>query len=88
MRGGALRARSRHAVLPTSLVRHSGSSTEASQIGDYGFNASAAQWALHARGGFWVKGRIAKCPRLQQEPSVLLVHELSDIVSSSSPSDE
>jgi hypothetical protein len=67
MRGGVLLARARHAVLPTSLVRHSASPTEEGQLGDYGFNASVAQWALHARGGFGVKGRIAKCPRLQQK---------------------
>ena len=66
MRGGALRARSRHAVLPTSLVRQSSSPAEAGQIGDDGFNASVAQRALHARGGFGVKGRIAACPHLQQ----------------------
>jgi hypothetical protein len=66
MRGGVLLARPRHAVLPTPLVRHSASPTEAGQIGDDGFNASVAQRALHARGRFGVKGRIAKCPRLQQ----------------------
>jgi len=66
MRGGVLLARARHAVLPTSLVRHSASPTEARPIGDYGFNASVAQRALHAWGGFGVKGRIAGCPRLQQ----------------------
>jgi len=65
MRGGVLLGK-RHAVPPTSLVRHSASPTEAGQIGDYGFNASVAQRALHARGGFGVKGRIAACPRLQQ----------------------
>lgn len=66
MRGGVLLARPRHAVLPTSLVRHSASPTEAGQIGDYGFNASVAQWAVHARERNWVVGRIAECPHLQQ----------------------
>jgi hypothetical protein len=67
MRGGVLPARARHAVLPTSLMRHSASPTEAGQIGDGGSNMSVAQWALHARGRKWVEGRIAKCPRLQQQ---------------------
>jgi hypothetical protein len=88
MRGGVRPHNTRHAVLPTSLMRHSTSPTEAGQIGNNGFNMSVAQWALHARGRNWVEGRIANCPRLQQEPSVLLVPELSDIVSCSSPSDE
>jgi len=67
MRGGALLARPRHAVLPTLLTRHSPLPTETGQSGDYGFNASVAQRELGARGGFGVKGRIAKCPRLQQK---------------------
>jgi hypothetical protein len=46
MRGGALPARPRHAVSPTSLMRHSTSPTEAGQIGNDGFNMSVAQWAL------------------------------------------
>jgi hypothetical protein len=66
MRGGVLLARARHAVLLTSLVRRSASPTKAGQIGDYGLNASVAPRALRARGGFGVKGRIAECPRFQQ----------------------
>jgi hypothetical protein len=66
MRGRVLLARARHALLPISLVRHSGSPTEAGQIGDYGFNASVAQRELHARGRNWFDGRIAECPRLLQ----------------------
>ena len=66
MRGGLLLARARRAVLLTSVVRHSASPTEASQMGAYGSNTSVAQRALHARGRFEVKGRIAACPHLQQ----------------------
>jgi hypothetical protein len=57
MRGGVLLASPRHAVLPTYLMRHSASPTQAGQIGDDGFNMSVAQWALHARGGFWGQGQ-------------------------------
>jgi len=66
MRGGVWPHNARHAVLPTSLARASDSLPEAGQICDEGFNASVAQWALHARGRNWVEGRIAVCPRLQQ----------------------
>jgi hypothetical protein len=66
MRGGVLLARARRAVVPTCLARDLVSRPEAGQISDDGSNALLAQRALHARGGFGVKGRIAKCPRLQQ----------------------
>jgi len=84
MRSGALLTRPRHAVLQTSLIRHSTSPTEAGQIGDHGFNASVAQRELRARGRNGFEGRIAKCPRLQQKPSDLLITEFAVIVSCSS----
>jgi len=80
MRGGA-----RQPVLPTSLARDSDSSSMASQVTGGGFNASVAQRVLRARGGFGVKGRIAKCPRLQQKPSDRPITELAVFVSYSSP---
>jgi hypothetical protein len=61
-------------------------SDPASPTGEhYGVNTPLAPMDRRARERNWCEGRIAKCPRLQQKPSVLLVPELSDIVSCSSP---
>ena len=67
MRGGRRLPKTWHAILPTSLARDSDSPLGAAETRDDGFNTPVAQWALHAWGRYWVEGRIAKCPRLQQK---------------------
>ena len=65
MRGGVGPPNTRHVVLPTSIARGSSSPPGAGEICD-GFDSIVTQRALRARGGYWVEGRIAECPRLQQ----------------------
>ena len=69
MHCGVRSPKARHAVLPTSLVRDSDSWPEAGRIWFEGLNPSVLRWALHARGRNEVEGRIAECPRLQQNGS-------------------
>jgi hypothetical protein len=67
MRGGVPLPTARDAVLLASLARRSDARLEIGEFWDDGFNTSVAKWALHSRGRISVKGRIAKCPRLQQK---------------------
>jgi hypothetical protein len=53
----------RHARYATSVASPAG------ETGRYGFNTPLAQRELRARGRNWFEGRIAECPRLQQNGS-------------------
>ena len=69
MRGGRRLPNTWHAILPTWLAHDSDSPPGAGETWDDGFKTPVAQWALRARGRYWVEGRIAECPRLQQNGS-------------------
>jgi hypothetical protein len=72
----------RHA---TAITCNSVPASPAAETWRRRFNTPLPQRELRARGRNWFEGRIAKCPRLQQKSSELLITELAVIVSYSSP---
>lgn len=67
MRRGFCLPTPRHRRHATSIACNSGPASPAGKTRRSGFNTPLAQRELRARGRNWVKGRIANCPRLQQE---------------------
>ncbi len=59
----------RFARRATSVACNSGPASTAGETWRNGFNSALAQRELRARGRNWFDGRIAECPRLQQNGS-------------------
>src|SRR5437879_3703320 len=69
MRRGFCRPTPRHARHATSIASNSGWASRTGKTRRIGFNTPLAQRELRARGRNWSEGRIAECPRLQQNGS-------------------
>jgi hypothetical protein len=59
----------RYARHATSMACNSSSGSSAGETWRCGFNTPLGQRRLRARGRSWFEGRIAECPRLQQNGS-------------------
>ena len=59
----------RHARRATSIACNTGPASPAGETWRYRFNTALAERELRAQGRNWFEGRIAECPRLQQNGS-------------------